>query len=235
MNDMQARVQDHQSLLNQLTGFGATQGQLLDTLREELRWATKPIPLSGGRQSTGGSSEPNPFQSSTNDNTSETNAYRPTTVALHFTKHDRKGCKCPCHRSKRVRSPSFLSHIFGSFFIGYVGFPSFSKDGVCKNCQGADTKGSIADVFPRWLLAIAIMTRMEYSQRKGPQLLIRCLRVRPQSSVPFQANAQAQWGQVGILIKTGQASALDITENGNSLLLVSRSIGYRSYSYVHHV
>ena len=225
MGSMQSGLQDHQNLLNQLKCSGASQRELLDILRGELNRVVRPIPIPEDQRSLGPLPEQTSVQESNSGTAFGTNAYWPTTVALRFSESRRKDCKCSCHRQTHVRSPSFLDHLFGSFFIGYIGIPGFSTKCTFKRpcCQGAETNGSIAYVFPFWLVALVIMAKVEHSQRNGPQMLLRCYRVRPIQSVPFQAALQSQWGQLDMLVRTGKASPRDISEQGYSFLHVSRS------------
>ena len=233
---MQSGLQGHQNLLHQITSFGASQGQSLDTLREELNRAVRSRPNLENPQPVDPSPESISTQNPTNSTEFGTNTYQPQTVALHLCVGRHKGCKCSCHRQNHLWSPSFLDHVFGSLFVGYVGIPKFSTKCTFKGpcCQGAETKMSVAYVFPLWLVALIIIAKIEHSQRRGPQMLIRCLRVRPKSSQPFQAAYQNQWSQLKMLIMNEKASPLDVQEEGNSLLHVSGSnrlhMCFRDYS-----
>ena len=82
-------------------------------------------------------------------------------------------------------------------------------------------KGYLFYVFPRWFVKMAILIKIKLSQVKGPEMFIRCLRVREYDLTPsFQAHAHAQFDQLQTLLAIGEASILDVDEMGNSLLHV---------------
>ena len=68
------------------------------------------------------------------------------------------------------------------------------------------------------MLDMAIAFKMN---AQGPEMLVRCLRVREFLHTPaFQLLAQGEFEQVKNLISIGQASVLDVHQGGWSLLHV---------------
>ena len=217
-------MQEHQTLQDQTNSLATSQTRLLDGLREELRRTLSTASNLRSLQSTKSRPDVSAIRSLTGSDFSVTNPSQPAMVALRLTEYQQKGYKCSCHRRKRARTPSFLSHVFGSLFVGYVGIPGFFTKCNLRSscCQEAAAKGSITYMFPLWLVALVIMTRIEHSQRKGPEMLLRCLRVIPISANSVQAIFQGQRNTLATLIMTGKASILDVSDTGRSLLWVSR-------------
>ena len=131
-------------------------------------------------------------------------------------------CICVCHKQRVFRSPNTLHHLLGSLFIGY--------NGSVRLFAGCDTEGCLTRykkkwqlyyMFPRWMLDMTILFKIFL---QGPEMLIRCLRVRDFDTTPvFQSLARGQLDQVRSLISGGQASVLDVAaQTGGSLLQVSR-------------
>ena len=69
---------------------------------------------------------------------------------------------------------------------------------------------------------MTVLAKIELSKARGPEMLIRCLRVRQaNTTLSFQALFQGHCDQVRRLIIEGEASVLDIDQRGLSLLHVS--------------
>ena len=223
IDSLQSSFQEQRTILDRTASLATYQTQLLESLQQQLRQSSTPA-LSEAGQIIKAPMDERAAESPSGGVILDSAPLWSTTIALRLTERCDIGCKCTCHQQKRVRSPSSLSHVFGSLFIGYVGFPSlFSQCGfgnIC--CEKTEIKGSITYVFPLWFAALAVMINVEQLQRRSPQMLIRCLRVRPFSSTPFQAVAQNQVDHVKSLIVESQASVLDVDEIGRSLLTVCR-------------
>ena len=149
--------------------------------------------------------------------------WNPGTLYMELTGVKKCGppCPCPCHHQKRVRSPRLLDDILGSLFIGYSGLPCYQQtcDRDCK--QGSSEVGvGLQYAFPRWMLNRIVCMRVMSSKIKGPELLLRCLRVRPRNAPIFQATLEGNLSGVMDLLTNGQASLLDVSPQGNSLLHV---------------
>ena len=129
-------------------------------------------------------------------------------------------CVCCCHTQGRLQTPTFLSQTFGVLFTGYIGIPGLFASCNIESCRvRSPAKGHIFYVFPRWFLEMAVVIKIELSRVKGPEMLIRCLRVRDFEMSPnFQALAQDRYDQLKSLLSTENASVLDVSEIGMSLL-----------------
>ncbi|KAL9117489.1 MAG: hypothetical protein Q9187_005974 [Circinaria calcarea] len=143
--------------------------------------------------------------------------------ALHmeFTKYQRccSSCLCSCHHQNRVRSPRLLNDILGSLLIGYSGLPCYRQtcDRDCK--KGASKGGVILQyTFPGWILKKTLCMMMACSKMKGPELLLRCLRVRPEESPIFEAVRAGNLSEVKNLLVNGEASIIDVNYRGYSPL-----------------
>ena len=132
-------------------------------------------------------------------------------------------CICSCHLQRRLQAPKALSQILGSLFIGYIGIPALYISCDMKTCRvRSPAKGYLFYLLPRWFVKMAILIKFKLSQVEGPEMLIRCLRVREYDSTPsFQALAQGQFDQLKTLLTSGEASVFDVDDQrGNSLLHV---------------
>ena len=114
-----------------------------------------------------------------------------------------------------------MRQMLGSLFFGYKGVLRCITRCDTEGCNArSNFKGFVYFTFPRWMLDITLSMKL---QSQGPELLIRCLRHRQYQVTPaFQLFALGHYDQVKGLLLTGQASVLDIEENGFSLLHVIR-------------
>ena len=224
IEDLEATSLEQRVLLDRTISQAANQGAILDALYDKLqRFPGLTTSLVDGRSITAPPSTPFlPFPYG--NAVPEQDPYWSTSVALHLAQPHPGSCKCSCHRQKRIRSPPLLKRIFGALFVGYVGLPTFSATCGFRNscCKHVDLKGSVIYMFPAWFTALIVIAKVQYLQNHGPQMLIRCQRVLPNSSPIFQATAMAKWGLVESLIKGGKASILDVTDQGISVLSVSK-------------
>ena len=138
-------------------------------------------------------------------------------------------CVCRCHRSYHFRSPKFLDVIIGCLFLGYSAAPFRSQECDTGKCQRLLVTASVLKyVFPLWLLKRMIYVTLWMSKSNGPELIIRCPRVRSHYSSLFQATMQNAYdtldpslNKIAHMLKRGEASVLDVTEHGRSALWVS--------------
>ena len=137
-------------------------------------------------------------------------------------------CNCICHQMTRIKSPWYLNAMFGSLWIGYSARPWSARPCDSTDCQGHLRSFSYTYVFPRWLLNRMMLLRTAYDQSRGPELCIRLVRVRSEDAGIFDA-AKAISKDAGIheiqrLLKHGEASVLDVDQNGlNALQVRSKS------------
>ena len=134
-------------------------------------------------------------------------------------------CHCSCHTQRQFQSPNFFNRIFGSLFIGYVGFSRLRytlhnrNKGDCERCRG--TTIHIRYAFPNWMLQRSVYMSIAISQQRGPELLLRCLRACSDQSPFFRAIFQGDLDRVKTLLKQREGSALDVNKYGLSPLHVS--------------
>ena len=149
---------------------------------------------------------------------------------IQFELTRRQGCQafciCSCHQRIQLRSPSIFDCILGSLFFGYVGFPEYSQSCDFPTCRKNSEKTVLLRyVFPGWLLKRILVTKVALSNAKGPEMLLRCLRVRPGTCELFNCitvndhNANSLDFVRGLL-KEGKGSVLDVDERGQSALHV---------------
>ncbi|KAL9117432.1 MAG: hypothetical protein Q9187_006031 [Circinaria calcarea] len=135
-------------------------------------------------------------------------------------------CICSCHRRRQFRSPSILDCILGSLFVGYVGFPGNRRSCDFPACQKKSEKTvSLRYMFPGWLVKRILITRMLFSSAKGPEMLLRCLRVRPRNCQFFDCVNHYRYDVssldlMRVCLKDGKGSVLDVDDRGLSALHV---------------
>ena len=148
----------------------------------------------------------------------------PSNSIFHLIKHQRckRPCSCVCHRQGCLQSARWLENIVGSLFVGYAGLPLFFNRCNIKSCRrSSQTALCIRYVFPGWLMQRVIITKMDFSQNKGPELLLRVLRVRPNNAPIFDAMIRNNIDIIRHLLRSGEASVLDVSSSGESPLHVS--------------
>ena len=135
-------------------------------------------------------------------------------------------CCCSCHRRRRFRSPSLLGNVIGSLSVGYHASPWAAPTCNSPSCQHHSKKFTYIYAFPQWLWNRILYAHMAYSQSRGPELCFRMLRVRSTDSDIFRLfRGPRQTDEINMtgvrrLFDNGQASVLDIDENGASVLRV---------------
>ena len=135
-------------------------------------------------------------------------------------------CCCSCHRRNRFRSPSILDNVLGSLSVGYHTSPWAAPTCNSPSCRHRSKKFTYIHAFPQWLCHRILLAHLAYSQSKGPELCFRMLRVRSTNSDifrlfrgPREADEIIMTG-VRRLFDNGEASVLDIDEEGASVLRV---------------
>ena len=221
IGNLQSASEDNRAMLDRSMSLAAAQEQLLGALQEELRGSRRSMTILERQYPSDKPPEVSATQNAESREIRTEDPYR-STIALHLAGHCEEACQCSCHRRTCYNSLAFLSHVFGVLFIGYSGIPRISTFYGSRSscCKHAGFKGSIVYIFPLWLAALAFTAEMKYSHGKGPQMLLRCVQVRPYGSTPFQASASSRWDRVRTLVETGKASSLDVSETGTSLLSV---------------
>ena len=131
-------------------------------------------------------------------------------------------CDCTCHRRVRFRSPGFLDAVFGSLFLGYQASPWFSQG--CRNgrCRRSSTR--IQYIFPQWFVKRSVALTIACSQPKGPELILRVLRSRPNGAFIFVCAAHGYYHELKHLLDNGEASVVDVDEYNQTALNVRLNI-----------
>ena len=114
-------------------------------------------------------------------------------------------CPCLCHNANRLRSPQCLSSVIGSVNADY-------SIGRCTSCSCAGAKYEFRLVkahyiFPKWLTD---RRRINLQIRNDINLTYTAQRLCPESAPLFWATRTGNIGHVLKLLKSGQASTLDI-------------------------
>ena len=133
-------------------------------------------------------------------------------------------CICSCHHHGHYRSPPFLDSVVGCLFLGYSGSPCLSQKCDTEACRKLSAKMTFLKyVFPSWLLEQAVQMKFLLSKPKGPEVVIRCLKVRPITSSIFQMNMKGgdHVNIISNLLQKGKASVLDVDFHGKSGLWVT--------------
>lgn len=130
-------------------------------------------------------------------------------------------CQCLCHKQTPFRSPAWLSSFLGSLFVSR----NFLRACNSKGCQADMRRVAYTYAFPLWFLDRVLNASITTTTARGPELLIRLMRVRAPGSAIFT------WSISGMLrdyatemvekmFNDGAASVLDITSNGLTALHV---------------
>ena len=135
-------------------------------------------------------------------------------------------CCCSCHRRSRFRSPSLLGNVIGSFSVRYHASPWAAPTCNSPSCRHHSRMSTYTYAFPQWLWNRILLAHLAYSQSRGPELCVRLIRVRPNDSdiIRFFHGADHFYEDVTTKVKrlfdNGEASVLDVDENGTSVLCV---------------
>ena len=150
----------------------------------------------------------------------------PTTSFQLTTSQCGSDCCCTCHRRSLFRSPSLLGNIIGSLSVRYHTSPWAAPTCNSPSCRRYSKKFTYVYAFPQWLWNRILHAHMAYSHSRGPELCFRMLRVRSTNSDIFRLfRGPRQTDEIimtGVrrLFENGEASVLDIDENGASVLRV---------------
>ena len=119
-------------------------------------------------------------------------------------------CDCTCHQKFRFRSPGFLDAVFGTLFLGYQASPWFSQG--CRNgrCRRSSTR--VQYMFPKWFVKRSVALTIACSQPKGPELILRVLRLRPDNAFIFVCAVNGYYDELKRLLENGEASVVDVDE-----------------------
>jgi len=134
-------------------------------------------------------------------------------------------CQCVCYEQRPFRSPAGLSLFFGSLFVSRNSLRTCNS----KACQARMRRVAYTYAFPFWFLDRVFTASMTTSIAKGPELLIRFMRIRaPRSEIfrfssygPLRYNAR---NPVKALLDNGEASVLDTTPSGLTALHVWKTV-----------
>ena len=219
---------ENYSMLNQTVSEISIQRQLLHALQrnpEGLENSTPSDMNQGGSQSV--SSE------ISSPNTASTSSPLPQSLGnsniVHFQMARYRRCKqyctCLCHRQSFVKCPYALKRVIGSLFIGYTALPMITGPCDEAGCRGRlHVDFQVLYAFPSWLIKGAIHVTVEFTKSRGPELILRYLRVRPIGSQFFQPVLQRESDHSMSLIAAGLGSVLDVDEYGNSSVTVNNTI-----------
>ena len=140
------------------------------------------------------------------------------------TSHCGSDCCCSCHRMNRYRSPSLLKTLIGSLSVGYHTSPWAAPTCNSPSCGHHSKKFTYIYAFPQWLRNRIRLAHLAYSQSRGPEFCLRVLRVRSYDSDimrsfrGFASSDEEIILEVTRLFVNGEASVLDVDENGTSVL-----------------
>ncbi|MCJ1391225.1 hypothetical protein MMC18_004087 [Xylographa bjoerkii] len=128
-------------------------------------------------------------------------------------------CLCTCHNQVQRRSPKILKALLGSLSVVYSSLLLMKPECDDPNCQIKEVSNvKAAYTLPRWFFSQVVVIQGIYTQSRGPELLLRVLRVRPNNSKIFTAIKDKNIVVIQRLLSTGEASVLDIDKRGRSLL-----------------
>lgn len=139
----------------------------------------------------------------------------------------RRPCSCQCHRSSKLKTPDFLRQITGQLLVGYAGISNFTlpcNEHACAQRQKASVR--IQYSFPVWSLIQRILTVVSYSGgARGPEKLLRMSRIRPGLDEVFIQVQSGNVGRLRQLFVKGDASPLDASDTGWTLLHYALTAG----------
>jgi hypothetical protein len=142
--------------------------------------------------------------------------------ASHYRRTQCEGwCSCLCHRPRYVQTPQSLDFLLGSLFMGYSGLPAQSQSCSERSCrQQSIPTVKVTYHFPQWLLGRAIQFALSISHMKGPELILRTLRVIPANSPIITYAVKGNLDGIKSLFNKGLASPFDVIDNGRTALHV---------------
>lgn len=153
------------------------------------------------------------------------------TVSLQFSHREtsqcRRPCSCQCHRSFKLKTPDFLRQVTGQLLVGYSGISSITppcNEHACAQRQKAAIR--IQYHFPVWSLIQRMLTVVAYSGgSSGPEKILRMSRIRPGLDEVFIQVQSGNVRRIQQLFVQGDASPLDASDTGWTLLHYALSAG----------
>ena len=144
-------------------------------------------------------------------------------LALNYRRNGcTSNCKCSCHlsRSHQFRLPNILRGLLGSLFIGYTGYPVWSRCNS-RTCL-ARRSLRITYVFPKWALEYALHGVIQTWAVGGPSFaVVARRRVQYQNSILEIVN----WGGLTALKRHLEMQPMTVNdlkwENGTSALHIA--------------
>lgn len=132
-------------------------------------------------------------------------------------------CKCTCHKKLRIRSPKILDDILGSLFVGYNASPWSVEKCDDTSCQQRARKLCYTYTFPKWFLNGIVHMTMAYATLRGPELLIRIMRVRSDAEqialiIRHYRHHKTGLDTIKYMLMNGEASVLDVFPQNASIL-----------------
>jgi len=134
-------------------------------------------------------------------------------------------CQCVCHEQRLFRSSAWLRPFFGSLFVS----PNLLRTCRLKACQARMARVAYTYAFPFWFLDRVFTASITTSTAKGPELLIRLMRIRAPESAIFRTSGSGPLlcngtTTVKALLDHGKASVLDTTASGLTILHVGKTM-----------
>ena len=134
----------------------------------------------------------------------------------------RIGCQCSCHRGNRLRSLQVITGLVSSLSASYSIRPSPLDSCVSEWCRSTI---DVEYVFPPWLLRRSLELSTKFGSHYGPSLMLKLLKVRPESAPIFWAARTGAINHIKRLLSAGEATPCDINHpERKSALHVSQCI-----------
>lgn len=120
-------------------------------------------------------------------------------------------CPCTCHKKQSIKSAPLLDNLTGSFKITYSSIPILQPICSFQNCR-VRRKAAIDFQynFPKWLLRRIITFTLFISRQKGPEFLLRVIRVISSKSELFNKMRANDLEGVRQLLESGKVSIYDV-------------------------
>lgn len=131
-------------------------------------------------------------------------------------------CKCQCHKVQTSRSPDLLSGLIGRFMLSYKTVPIWGKPAcTLHTCRRiSKTSARLNYTFPSWMLKRAIHLSLSAVNTASLGIQIDFPRIVPFESAVYWAIKEKSLVKLQYVFSIGDASPMDIDEEGYSLLLV---------------
>ena len=142
----------------------------------------------------------------------------------------RRPCSCQCHRSSKIKTPEFLRQVTGQLSVGYAGISTFTlpcNEHACAQRQRASVR--IQYSFPAWSFIQRMLTVVSYSGgTRGPEKALSLSRIRPGLDEVFILVQGGNLSRLQQLFINGEASPLDASDTGWTLLHYALTAGQLS-------